>query len=89
MHELYGTDSKEKVRRYQAQQLQLNSARASVFLKDICVAAAVHLHGLSGDFARDLLHENTVLATDLLEHLSEAFRDCELQMDRDLFYLQK
>jgi NAD(P)H-hydrate epimerase len=89
MHELYGTDSKEKVRRYQAQQLQLNSARASGFLKDICVTAAVHLHGLTGDFARDMLHENTVLATDLLEHLAEAFRDCELQMDRGLFYLQK
>jgi len=30
-----------------------------------------------------------VLATDLLDCLSESFRDCELQMDRGLFYLQK
>lgn len=89
MHDIYGSDPREKVRRYQAQQLQLNSARASAFLKDISVAAAVHLHGLTGDFARDMLHENTVLATDLLEQLAEAFRDCELQMDRGLFYLQK
>ncbi|HEY6251205.1 MAG TPA: NAD(P)H-hydrate dehydratase [Candidatus Angelobacter sp.] len=73
----------------QAQQLQLNSARASASLKDVSVAAAVHLHGLTGDFARDMLHENTVLATNLLEQLAEAFRDCELQMDRGLFYLQK
>ncbi|HLK31884.1 MAG TPA: NAD(P)H-hydrate dehydratase [Terriglobales bacterium] len=89
MHDIYGSDPREKVKRYQAQQLQVNSARASAFLKDISVAAAVHLHGLTGDFARDMLHENTVLATDLLEHLSEAFRDCELQMDQGLFYLQK
>lgn len=89
MHDIYGSEPREKVRRYQAQQLQLNSARASAFLKDISVAAAVHLHGLTGDFARDMLHENTVLATDLLEQLAEAFRDCELQMDRGLFYLQK
>lgn len=89
MHEIYGTDAKEKVRQYQAKQLELGSARASDFLKDSCVTAAVHLHGLVGDFARDMLHENTVLATDLLDYLSEAFRDCELQMDKNLFYLQK
>lgn len=89
MHEIYGADSKEQVKKYQAQQLQLNSVRASSFLKDVSVAAAVHLHGLTGDFARDMQHENTVLATDLLEQLAEAFRDCELQMDRCLFYLQK
>jgi hydroxyethylthiazole kinase-like uncharacterized protein yjeF len=89
MHEIYGTDSNEKLRKYQVQQLQRNSALASVFLKDVRVASAVHLHGLAGDFARDMLHENTVLAGDLPEHLAEAFRDCEQQMERGLFYLQK
>jgi ADP-dependent NAD(P)H-hydrate dehydratase / NAD(P)H-hydrate epimerase len=63
--------------------------KASAFLQDINVAAAVHLHGLAADFVRDILHENTVLATDLLENLVEAFRDCDLQMERRLFYLQK
>jgi NAD(P)H-hydrate repair Nnr-like enzyme with NAD(P)H-hydrate dehydratase domain len=53
------------------------------------VASAVYLYGLAGDLARDLFHENTVLATDLLETLSDAFRDCELQADRGLFYLRK
>src|SRR5215471_104010 len=43
----------------------------AVFFKDVRVAAAVHLHGLTGDFARDMLHENTVLATDQLHNLSE------------------
>lgn len=36
-----------------------------------------------------MLHENTVIATDLLENLTEAFRDCDLQRDRELFYLRK
>lgn len=89
MQETYGSDPKDKAATFHAQQLQLNSARASAFLKDIGVAAAVYLHGLAGDFARDMLHENTVIATDLLEQLSESFRDCELQMDKSLFYLQK
>jgi ADP-dependent NAD(P)H-hydrate dehydratase / NAD(P)H-hydrate epimerase len=58
-------------------------------LRDLHVAAAVHLHGLAGDIARDALHENTVAATDLLEALSQAFRECELQVERSLFYLRK
>jgi ADP-dependent NAD(P)H-hydrate dehydratase / NAD(P)H-hydrate epimerase len=61
----------------------------SAFLQDLCAAAAVHLHGLTADLARDMLHENTVIARDLLENLTEAFRDCDLQRDRELFYLQK
>jgi ADP-dependent NAD(P)H-hydrate dehydratase / NAD(P)H-hydrate epimerase len=87
--EVYGSDPREKERRFQAQQLQRNSAIASAFLKDVSVASAVHLHGLAGGFAREMLHENTVLARDVMEHLSEAFRDCEQQTERGLFYLQK
>ena len=59
------------------------------FLRELDVASAVYLHGLAGDLARDIFHENTVLATDLLETLSDAFHDCEQQIDRDLFYLHK
>jgi ADP-dependent NAD(P)H-hydrate dehydratase / NAD(P)H-hydrate epimerase len=58
-------------------------------LRDLHVAAAVHLHGLAGDIARDALHENTVAPIDLIEALAEAFRDCELQVERSLFYLRK
>ena len=53
------------------------------------VASAVHLHGLAADVARDALHENTVLATNVLENLSAAFRFCDLQVEREVFYLQK
>lgn len=63
--------------------------KASEFLKDIHVAAAVYLHGLTADIVRDLLHENSVLATDLIENLAEGFRECELQVERGLFLLQK
>jgi NAD(P)H-hydrate epimerase len=63
--------------------------RTSAFLQDVRVAAAVYLHGLAGDLCRDMLHENAVLATDLLQNLDEAFRDCESQTDRGLFYLHR
>jgi NAD(P)H-hydrate epimerase len=61
----------------------------STFLDGLHVAAAVYLHGLAGDLARDLLHENSVVATDLLDALAEAFHDCESQAKKQLFYLQK
>jgi NAD(P)H-hydrate epimerase len=89
MQELYGADAKEKVRKYQAEQLRLGSVQAAVFLADVSVAAAVHLHGLAADLVRDMLHENTVIASDLLENITEAFRNCDLQRERGLFYLQK
>jgi hydroxyethylthiazole kinase-like uncharacterized protein yjeF len=89
MHEIYGTDSGEKVRRREAQELKQNSARASAFLKDVCVAAAIYLQGLAADITRDQMHENTVLASDVVDNLTEAFGACDLQMDQALFYLQR
>jgi NAD(P)H-hydrate epimerase len=38
------------------------------------VEAAVYLHGLAADFAARALDEHTVLATDTVTHLSDAFR---------------
>ncbi len=38
------------------------------------VEAAVYLHGLAGDFAAAAADEHTVLATDTVRHLSDAFR---------------
>jgi len=38
------------------------------------VEAAVYLHGLAGDFAARSMDEHTVLASDTLAHLSDAFR---------------
>lgn len=69
--------------------LAAHPTNRSLLLKELDVASAVYLYGLAGGLARDLFHENTVLATDLLETLSDAFRDCELQVDRGLFYLRK
>jgi len=40
----------------------------------IVVCAAVHLHGLAGDVMRDKLGEHSLIATDLLQGLPEAFR---------------
>jgi NAD(P)H-hydrate epimerase len=38
------------------------------------VIAAVHLHGLAGDVMRESMGEHSLVATDLLQGLPEAFR---------------
>jgi ADP-dependent NAD(P)H-hydrate dehydratase / NAD(P)H-hydrate epimerase len=38
------------------------------------VMAAVYLHGLAGDVAREQMGEHSLVATDLLQALPEAFR---------------
>jgi ADP-dependent NAD(P)H-hydrate dehydratase / NAD(P)H-hydrate epimerase len=52
------------------------AAMLAQFPEDIAraVEAAVYLHGLAGDFAAHAMDEHTVLATDTVTHLSDAFR---------------
>jgi NAD(P)H-hydrate epimerase len=52
------------------------AAMLAQFPEDVAraVEAAVALHGLAADFAAHTMDEHTVLATDALAHLSDAFR---------------
>jgi NAD(P)H-hydrate epimerase len=40
----------------------------------VATLAAVHLHGLAGDIARETMGEQCLVATDLVKALPEAFR---------------
>ncbi len=52
------------------------AAMLAQFPEDVkrAVETAVYLHGLAGDFAAHTMDEHTVLATDTVTHLSDAFR---------------
>jgi ADP-dependent NAD(P)H-hydrate dehydratase / NAD(P)H-hydrate epimerase len=52
------------------------AAMLAQFPNDVAraVETAVYLHGLAGDFAARAMDEHTVLATDTVTHLSDAFR---------------
>jgi NAD(P)H-hydrate epimerase len=52
------------------------AAMLAQFPSDVAraVEAAVYLHGLAADFAAEAMDEHTVLATDTVGHLSDAFR---------------
>jgi len=48
------------------------------------VLAAVHLHGLAGDVACEGMGEHSLVATDLLKSLPEAFRRAREQANQKL-----
>jgi NAD(P)H-hydrate epimerase len=52
------------------------AAMLSQYSSDVAraVETAVYLHGLAADFAARVMDEHTVLATDTVAHLSDAFR---------------
>jgi ADP-dependent NAD(P)H-hydrate dehydratase / NAD(P)H-hydrate epimerase len=51
------------------------------------VIAAVHLHGLAGDVARESMGEHSMVATDLLTALPEAFRRTRQTAEDQLVYI--
>ncbi len=57
-------------------------------LRDLHVAAAVHLHGLAADIACNMSHEHALMAEDVVEALPRAFRACDRQAESGLFYLR-
>jgi NAD(P)H-hydrate epimerase len=58
------------------------------FLRDLHVAAAVHLHGLAADIAGNRSHEHALMAENVLEALPEAFSACDRQAESGLFYIR-
>jgi NAD(P)H-hydrate epimerase len=53
------------------------------------VAAAVYLHGMAGDIARDLRGEYSLVATDIAENIGSAIRVCREEARAQLLYLQR
>jgi hydroxyethylthiazole kinase-like uncharacterized protein yjeF len=48
----------------------------------LCAIAAVYLHGLAGDIAREHVGEISLMATDLIDHLPEAFRRAKKSLQK-------
>jgi ADP-dependent NAD(P)H-hydrate dehydratase / NAD(P)H-hydrate epimerase len=51
------------------------------------VLAAVHLHGLAGDVMREQIGEHSLIATDLLTGLPEAFRRTRMAAQKQMVWL--
>jgi NAD(P)H-hydrate epimerase len=53
----------------------------------LCAIAAVHLHGLAGDAAKEHVGELSLMATDLIHLLPETFRRAKKSLQKRLVTL--
>ena len=53
------------------------------------VGKAVYLHGLAGDIAASLYGQQSMIATDIINCLGEAFAVCEAEAVSKFIYLQR
>lgn len=60
-----------------------------VLLGPLNVARAVYLHGLAGDIAASLYGQQSMIATDIINCLGEAFAACESEALSKFVYLQR
>jgi NAD(P)H-hydrate epimerase len=58
-------------------------------LNCLTVCHAVYLHGLAGDIARDRCGERSMIATDIIQSLADAFAVCEEDSFSKFAYLQR
>jgi NAD(P)H-hydrate epimerase len=65
------------------------SRQAVRLLASLHIAKAVYLHGLAGDIAASLYGEPSMVATDIIQCMSEAFAVCEDEALSKFAYLQR
>jgi ADP-dependent NAD(P)H-hydrate dehydratase / NAD(P)H-hydrate epimerase len=63
--------------------------QAIALLASLHVAKAVYLHGLAGDIAASLYGQQSMIATDIIECMGEAFAVCEDEAMSKFAYLQR
>jgi hydroxyethylthiazole kinase-like uncharacterized protein yjeF len=74
----------------EVQSLMHKKARYAITLVgSLHVAKAVYLHGLAGDIAASLYGQQSMIATDIINCLGEAFAVCEAEALSKFVYLQR
>ena len=72
-----------------AQKIEAKAAEARDLIGALGVARAVYLHGLAGDIAASLYGQQSMIATDIINCLGEAFAVCEEESHSKFAYLQR
>ncbi len=72
-----------------ASRISSRMQEAVALLAALHVGKAVYLHGLAGDIAASLHGENSMIATDIINCLGEAFAVCEEEAHSKFAYLQR
>jgi NAD(P)H-hydrate epimerase len=63
--------------------------QAITLISSLHVGKAVYLHGLAGDIAASLYGQQSMIATDIINCLGEAFAACEAEAQSKFVYLQR
>ena len=63
--------------------------QAITLISALHVGKAVYLHGLAGDIAASLYGQQSMIATDIINCLGEAFAVCEEESHSKFAYLQR
>jgi hypothetical protein len=63
--------------------------QAIMLVASLHVAKAAYLHGLAGDIAASLYGQQSMIATDIINCLGEAFAVCEDEAVSKFVYLQR
>jgi hydroxyethylthiazole kinase-like uncharacterized protein yjeF len=72
-----------------AEKLTAKTREARNLMTALGVARAVYLHGLAGDIAASLYGQQSMIATDIIHCLGEAFAVCEEESHSKFAYLQR
>jgi NAD(P)H-hydrate epimerase len=79
----------EKARLEINEKLRIKTAQAVALLNCLAVSHAVYLHGLAGDIARDLYGEKSMLATEIIQCIGEAYALMESESHSRFAYIQR
>jgi NAD(P)H-hydrate repair Nnr-like enzyme with NAD(P)H-hydrate dehydratase domain len=69
--------------------MDTKTRQAMAVLKSVQVGRSVYLHGLAGDIAASLYGQQSMIATDIIHCLGEAFSVCEGEALSKFAYLQR
>jgi hypothetical protein len=72
-----------------ATKMAAKTREARHLMTTLGVARAVYLHGLAGDIAASLYGQQSMIATDIINCLGEAFAVCEDEALSKFVYLQR
>jgi NAD(P)H-hydrate epimerase len=62
---------------------------SAYYMLTMFTACAVYLHGISGDAARELYGETSMVATNIIHCLGEVLDVARKSLDKEIFYLQR
>jgi NAD(P)H-hydrate repair Nnr-like enzyme with NAD(P)H-hydrate dehydratase domain len=84
-----GKSDDPKLAEVVGQKIAAKALEARDLMTALGVARAVYLHGLAGDIAASLYGQHSMIATDIINCLGEAFAVCEEESHSKFSYLQR